>query len=247
VCTLTFVTPHPKPESDSELRARALLEAEFGCALERIREDPRVPTADYRTIDGSRSVEVKRITSEAHNELRNMASRTNWSYDSSILSGRWTVMIRQPTLSEILSPMPKFPADDPEASAEAEVFGFRLIPRHEREAEWRASHPGRKRSTPRLKGLGPDLERHLQVLEQHAIYNTRGAWPSDPDAWQARCLVAIATRRFRSFNRGSRSAKRPCSARKESSSLVLTMLIISRTDHLNGDDTPCIQEITRLD
>lgn len=170
-----------------------VLESEFGCVLKKIPEDRRIPTADYRTVDGSRSVEVKRITSEAYNDLRYAASRTDWSYDSLILSGRWTVMISQLTLSDILKPMPKFPADDPEASAEAEAFGFRLIPRHEREAEWRVSYPGPKRDTPRLKELGPDLERHLHVLEQHAIYSTRGAWPSEPDALQALRYIASRT------------------------------------------------------
>lgn len=192
MCTLTSVTPCPKPESDSELRARALLEAELGCALERVKEDRGIPTVDYRTVDSSRSVEVKRITSEAYNKLTGVASRTDWSYDSSILSGHWTVMIDRPTLSDILKPMPTFPADDPEASAEAEAFGFRLIPRHEQEAEWRASHPGPKRSTPRLKGLGSDLEQHLRVLEQHAIYSTRGASSFEPDALRA--LYSIAAR-----------------------------------------------------
>lgn len=187
------MTLQREPESDSELRARALLETEFGCALERIKEDRKVPTVDYRTIDGSRSVEVKRITSEAYNELTGVASRTDWSYDSSILSGRWTVMIDRPTLSDILKPIPTFPADDPEASAEAEAFGLRLIPRHEREAEWRASHPGQKRSTPRLKRLGADLEQHLHILEQHAIYSTRGAWSFESDALRALHSIAART------------------------------------------------------
>lgn len=190
---LTFVAPQSEPESDSELRARALLEREFGCALERIRADLGVPTADYRTVDGSRSVEVKRITSEAYNKLTAAASHANWNYDSSILSGRWTVIIDRPTLSDALEPMPRFPDDDPEASAEAEAFGFRLVPRHEREAEWRASHPGPKRSTPRLKKLGSDLEHHLHTLEQHAIYSTRGACPFEPDAWQALRHIAVRT------------------------------------------------------
>jgi hypothetical protein len=187
------VAPDPERERDCELRARALLEAEFGCALKKIPEVRMVETADYLTVDGSRSVEVKRITSEAYNDLRSAASRTDWSYDSLILSGRWTVMINQLTLSDILKPMPKFPADDPEASAEAEAFDFRLIPRHEQEAEWRASYPGPKQDTPRLKDLGPDLERHLHVLEQHAIYSTRGAGSSEPDAWQALNYIANRT------------------------------------------------------
>lgn len=123
------MAPRSEPEGDSELRARILLEWQFCCSLERISLGV-IPRSDYRTVDGTKSVEAKRITSEAYNELTGVPSRTDRSHDSSILSGRWTVMIDQPTLSDIIEPMPTFPPDDPQASAEAEALGFRLIPRH---------------------------------------------------------------------------------------------------------------------
>ncbi|MGH9245360.1 MAG: hypothetical protein ACRD29_13785, partial [Acidimicrobiales bacterium] len=159
-------------EDSAELAARALLEREFGCPLIRI-PPAAVPTVDYRTEDPARGVEVKQITSEAYRDL-SAASRTARHWDSTILTGRWSVLIERPTLSTVLAPMPRFADDDPDLIAHYEASGMRVRRKADREAEWRARHPGPRQATPRLKDLGRDVEAHLALLEQGDISCTRG-------------------------------------------------------------------------
>ena len=165
-------------ESPSECRGCALVEMVFGCRFERVMQLPDRPTVDYRGfVDGLiRSVEVKEITCAAHRELLRASIRADTPYNSSLLSKRWRVMVNLPTLSTVLEPIPSFPPDDPQLAAAVEsFFGSPMITRSEREADWRARHPGPKRPiTLRLKTLGRDLEPHLHVLEQHGIVTTGG-------------------------------------------------------------------------
>ena len=169
----------PEDEDAAELRARALLEREFGCGLVRIAPTTE-PTVDYRSVDSARSVEVKQITSEAYRDL-SAAFRAARHWDSPVLSGRWSVLIDRPTLSTVLAPRPSFPEDDPELIADSEASGMRVQRKAEREAEWRASHLGPRQEMPRLEDLGRDLEPHLTVLESHGISSTRGAWSAGTD------------------------------------------------------------------
>jgi len=177
-------------EDAAELAARALLEREFGCPLIRI-APAAVPTVDYRTADPARGVEVKQITSEAYRDL-SAASRTGRHWDSTILTGRWSVLVERPTLSTVLAPMPRFPDDDLDLIAHYEASGMRVQRKADREAEWRARHPGPRQATPRLKDLGRDVEAHLAVLEQVGISCTRGAWSVHEDV--RRTLLFIAKR-----------------------------------------------------
>jgi hypothetical protein len=162
-----------EPERDSELEARSLLQAEFGCELVRV-PTGSIPTPDYREPSGRRSIEVKRLTSQQYRQLG--ADRNTRHWDSANLSGRWAVLIERSTLSSILEPVPPFPDDDPETIAYYTAHGFRVRTRAEREAEWRANHPGPAQpTTPRLKDLGRDLDPHLLILEQHGVTSTRAA------------------------------------------------------------------------
>jgi hypothetical protein len=162
-------------ESPSELRARALLEQDLDCQLERVPER-EIPTVDYRTPDGTVGIEVKRITSAEYLQVSSAFAKVR-HLDSNLLTGRWCVMIDRPTLSTILAPMPKYPDDDEEQIAYWESQGFVLSRRADREAEWRAAHPGPIRQTPRLNTLTTDLEGHLAVLDAHGITTTRGLAP----------------------------------------------------------------------
>lgn len=179
-------------EDAAELAARAVLEREFGCPLVRI-APAAVPTVDYRTMDPARGVEVKQITSEAYRDL-SAAFRASRHWDSKILTERWSVLIERPTLSTVLAPMPRFPDDDLDLIAHYEASGMRVQRKAEREAEWRACHPGPKQVTPRLKDLGRDLESHLAVLEQNGVSCTRGAWSVGTDEDVRRALWLIAAR-----------------------------------------------------
>jgi hypothetical protein len=161
-------------ENESERIARVLLERALGVSFVRV-PTSSVRTPDYRSVDGpDRSVEVKRITVKEFNDLT-AASRNAKSFDSSVLAGRWTVMLDRPTQSARLAPLPHFPDDDPSAAADYAAVGLRVVPKGEREVGWRAQHPGPKTETPRIKNLGSDLEPHLATLEAGGITITRGA------------------------------------------------------------------------
>lgn len=148
---------------------------------------------DYRLPDGSVGVEVKRITDSIYNELTNAFGRGD-HLDSSVLAGRWTVMIDRPTLSTSLEPVPRFPDDDDATISELEAVGMTVQRKAEREAEWRATHPGPRRLSPRLARLGPDLESHLAVFENYGIRSTRGLYPYGQPEDLAAAVVAISRR-----------------------------------------------------
>jgi hypothetical protein len=179
-------------ESPSELRARALLEKELHCRLERVPERD-IETVDYRTPGGNDGIEVKRVTSEDYLDLTNAFSKAQ-HLDSNLLTGRWSVMIERPTLSTILAPMPKFLVDDEDAIAFWEARGYSVARRAEREAVWRAAHPGPKHRTPRLNTLTTDLEAHLAVMEAHNIDTTRGLAPFGHPETLASAIAAIINR-----------------------------------------------------
>jgi hypothetical protein len=182
----------PHDETSEELRARALVERELGRSLDRI-TPASIPTVDYRLPDGSVGIEVKRITSELYNDLTS-AFRCAGHLDSSELTGRWTVMVERPTLSTSLDTIPPFPPDDESLIADLERDGFVVQRKVDRVAEWRASHPGPKRRSPRLALLGDDLEPHLAVLEQYGIGSTRGTHPFGQPQDLAAALYAIYVR-----------------------------------------------------
>ena len=179
-------------ESASELRARALLEWDLYGGLERVAER-EIPTVDYRTPDGRVGIEVKRVTSAEYLELSNVFTKAR-HLDSNLLTGRWCVMVDRPTLSTTLAPMPNFPDDDEEQIASWASQGFVVRRRAEREADWRAAHPGPRRQTPRLNNLTAELEAHVAVLEAHGIVTTHGLHPFGLPEPLASAIVAIITR-----------------------------------------------------
>ena len=145
-------------ETTEESQARALLEREWGCQLDRIAPRiPSIPTVDYRTSDGSKGCEVKRITNANYIELSapfTRLPRRTVPFDSERLTGRWSVIIDQPTLSTSLALVPGFRDDDPQRIADLESYGIRVLgSRADREATWRSAHPGPRIRTPRLKQL----------------------------------------------------------------------------------------------
>lgn len=180
----------------SEPRTRSLLEKEFGCYLDRVCEGKH-ETADFRSRDDLRSIEVKQITTQYYYELTKAASKMNRSYDSTVLSGRWRVMIKLFTNATALEPMPEFPVATPEVSSEVRRnFGVGIVSRHERESGWRATHPGPKmQKGPQLNRLATDLENLLLELEKHDVHSTRGNWPATRDGVAALMEIARKTNR----------------------------------------------------
>jgi hypothetical protein len=157
------------------LQARALLEREWRCHLNRVA--PRsIPTVDYRTQDGSKGCEVKRITNADYIKLDAVFTGVV-PFNSERLTGRWSVIIDKPTLSTSLAPVPNFPDNDPQRITDRESRGLLVPHRDDRETAWRAEHPGPSTPTPKLKQLGQDLEQHLVVLEQNGLKTTRGVSP----------------------------------------------------------------------
>jgi len=188
-------TINAEKETPQELQARALLEREWRCQLDRIA--PRsisIPTVDYRTPDGSKGCEVKRITNADYIKLRVAFTKVDPFY-SERLTGRWSVIIDQPTLSTSLAPVPNFPDDDPQRIADLESYGIPVLGcRADREAAWRAAHPGPGIRTPMLKQLDRDLEPHLVILEQNGLKTTRGLSPFNKPQALAAAIRAIEKR-----------------------------------------------------
>lgn len=179
-------------ESPEELRARALLERELDCQLVRVRPGA-LPTVDYRAPAREAGIEVKRVTVAEYYDLTSAWAKIT-HFDSQLLTGRWSVAVDRPTLSTTLAPVPDFPADDQEAIAYWEGLGYKVQRRADRVAEWRATHPGTRRATPRLDTLAQDLEPHLVVLEAHGLTTTRGAAPFLEPEPLATALTAIQDR-----------------------------------------------------
>ncbi len=170
--------------------ARALVESDLGRPLDRVTPIDQ-PTVDYRLADGSVGVEVKRITSEAYNELTAAFAGAR-HIDSELLTGRWTAMIERPTLSTTLQPLPKFAPDDEGTIESLQAAGFTVKRLAEREAEWRASHPGPRTQSPRLARLAEALEPHLAVMELHSLTSTHGVYPYGQPIDLATAVVEIA-------------------------------------------------------
>lgn len=181
------------PSDAAEELAQRVLEARLGCELVRV-APADTPTVECRTPDGTSAFEVKQLTSEEYRELSSAFGREQTSWDSDVLSWRWVAILTAPSLSDLYPRMPRF-ADDPgqEVLAQYEAMGMKVKTRSEREEEHRRRHPGARRPSVRIKGLGPDLERHLIVLESHGVRSTRdsGAYDSSP---VGRALWAIAAR-----------------------------------------------------
>ncbi|MGW1681390.1 hypothetical protein [Saccharopolyspora sp. NPDC002376] len=175
-------------ESESELTAKALLERELLLDLNKVEPkfEQQRHSPDYRSADGSYAVEVKEIASQHYRQLANI--QIDPSYDSSLLSGRWHIIIMMPTNSTVMEPTPDFPPDNPELDNLARIqFGRGIVPKRQREVEWQADHPWTKKepARPRLKNLARELERHLAILEKYNTHSTRAVWPADPEAAQA--------------------------------------------------------------
>ncbi|MGH9225745.1 MAG: hypothetical protein ACRD2W_18605 [Acidimicrobiales bacterium] len=74
-----------------------------------------------------------------------------------------------------------------------EAFGT-VTRRADRVAEWRATHPGPRRVSTRLRDLAADLEPSLMVLERYGHTSTRGLhWLGQPPAL-AQAILTIAAR-----------------------------------------------------
>jgi hypothetical protein len=175
------------------LQARALLERELRCHLDRAA--PRsTQTVDYRTPDGSKGIEVKRITNADYNEMMDAFTKVDLSY-SKRLTGRWSVIIDQPNLSMSLALVPRFRDDDPHRIADLESYGIHVLgSRADREATWRSAHPGPHTRTPRFKQLDLDLEQHLVILERNGLQTTRGLSPYGQPQALADAIRAIEQR-----------------------------------------------------
>jgi hypothetical protein len=179
-------------ETPAEMRARALLERELGCDLKRVPERA-VPTVDYRTPNGEVGIEVKRLTNADYHDLTSAFAKAG-RLDSDRLTGRWSVIVDRPTLATSLAPMPNYPDDDPELIAFFESQGDTVRRKADRESDWRATHPGPRRTTTRLDTLARDLEPHLVVLEAHGVTTTRGLAPFGQPEPLAVAITAVFLR-----------------------------------------------------
>lgn len=181
------------PANPAEDLARRVLEAHFSAELVGVGH-AKHPTADCRTPDEMYAFEVKQLTSEEYRELSDASDREQTSWDSDVLTWRWGAILIAPSLSDLYPRMPRF-ADDPrpQVLAQYEAMGLKVKTRVEREEEHRRRHPGPRRPSVRIKGLGPDLGMHLKVLEDHGVRSTRdsGAYDLSP---VGRALWAIAVR-----------------------------------------------------
>jgi hypothetical protein len=181
------------PENAAEELAQRVLEAHLGCELVGV-PPAETPTVECRTPEGAKAFEVKQLTSEEYLALSNASNREQTSWDSDVLRWRWDGVLTAPSLSDLYSPVPRF-ADDPppDVMAEYEAIGLKVKSRAEREDEHRRRHPGPKRPSVRIRGLGPDIEEHLHMLEDHDVRSTRssGAYDVSP---VGRALWAIAVR-----------------------------------------------------
>lgn len=122
--------------------------------------------------------EMKAVTSQ---ELKELRGRRRW-FDSTALAMHWTVLIDAPTMASKFAPMPDFPDVDPDTVAHLAADGLLVVPKAEREAQWRERFSGQKIAIPQLgKKEARQLERSLLVLEQGGISNTRGAVPATPE------------------------------------------------------------------
>ena len=155
--------------------ARRLLDSALGTSFQPIPETD-APTADLRSFDGAHVAEVKRITSESLRELSQVMGRYETSRDVPELTRRWLVLLKAQTNSDTLPPMPAFPEPSPAVRAHYEAAGMTVQTRAEREAEFRAEHPGPRSPRPQVKQLIDRLIPHFQVLEAHDVGGDSQGW-----------------------------------------------------------------------
>lgn len=100
------------------------------------------------------------------------------------LSRHWLVALEAKTNSDSLPPMPRFAEPTPKARADYEAAGLIVQSTADREAEFRANHPGQWESPPKIKGLIDRLVPHFKVLEAHGVAEDSRRWApwfkSDP-------------------------------------------------------------------
>lgn len=170
--------------------ADRLLSDALKTAFEQIPE-ASTPTADLASTDGAHIAEVKRVTSSSLRELGSATSDdSRTSREVPELSRRWSVVLEATTNSDSLPPMPAFPEPPPEQRAAFENEGFTVATKGEREAEFRAKHPGPKQPTVRVKGLIDALIPLFEVLEANDVSGTSYSW----DHWFRTGEVAATQR-----------------------------------------------------
>lgn len=89
-------------ESEYELAARAVLEADLGCTLVRVEATFGSEFPDYRTPTGDRVIEVKRLTSERFHAADAACAREATYVHDDRLTGRWIVPIMLVDLAIVL-------------------------------------------------------------------------------------------------------------------------------------------------
>jgi hypothetical protein len=89
-------------ESDDELAARAVLEANLSCTLVRVAATFGREFPDYRTPGGDKVIEVKRITSQEFHAMGDAQVREETDLDDTRLTGTWMVLVQRPGLSTTL-------------------------------------------------------------------------------------------------------------------------------------------------
>lgn len=94
-----MTTTRRDDESATELRARAVIEAQLGRPLQRLHATTGAPIADYRTAEGDVAVEVKEVTSKEFREMGKAFAREMTMRADHRLTSRWEVFIERPDLS----------------------------------------------------------------------------------------------------------------------------------------------------
>lgn len=163
--------------------AQRVLGHALAATLEHIPESDR-PEADLRSTDGAHVAEVKRITSGSLRKLGADMDRYETNREIPELTRHWMVALEAKTNSDSLPPMPKFAEPSTQARADYEAAGLIVQSTADREAEFRAKHPGQWESPPKVKGLIDRLVPHFKVLEAHGVAEDSRRWApwfkSDP-------------------------------------------------------------------
>lgn len=170
-------------DAASLIVAQKLLAHALAATFERIPESDR-PEADLRSADWAHVAEVKRITSGSLRKLSADMDRYETDREVPELIRHWLVALEAKTNSDSLPPMPRFAEPSPEARADYEAAGLIVQSTADREAEFRANHPGPWESPPKVKGLIDRLVPHFKVLEAHGVAEDSRRWApwlkSDP-------------------------------------------------------------------
>lgn len=180
-------------EAASELEARRQLEHFYGHPLQRVVPDSK-PSADYiLPTPGAlpSAFEVKELASPDWKQLHAALDTQQRSLDVPSLTRSWHVLLETTTLASRLTAVPNFPEDDEEKIARFAAESWIVTRKADRVAEWKRQAAANNEPV-RLKNLLTDLIPHLETLEAHSVFATRGADYSHPDVRQA--LAAIAAR-----------------------------------------------------